>query len=145
MTEAGVLGLFLTAFVSATLVPMSSEVVLAALIAAQGWDVVLLVVVATVGNTLGAVVNWLLGGFCLRWRDSKWFPIGAEKLERGADWFQRYGVWSLLLAWLPIVGDPITFAAGIARVRLPLFLLLVASGKAARYAVVGLVSRDLFS
>jgi len=145
MTEAGVLGLFLTAFVSATLVPMSSEVVLAALIAAQGWDVVLLVAVATVGNTLGAVVNWLLGGFCLRWRDSKWFPISAEKLERGTEWFRRYGVWSLLLAWLPIVGDPITFAAGIARVRLPLFLLLVALGKAARYAVVGLVSRDLFS
>jgi membrane protein YqaA with SNARE-associated domain len=145
MTEAGVLGLFLTAFVSATLVPMSSEVVLAALIAAQGWDVVLLVAVATVGNTLGAVVNWLLGRFCLRWRDSKWFPISAEKLERGTEWFRRYGVWSLLLAWLPIVGDPITFAAGIARVRLPLFLLLVALGKAARYAVVGLVSHDLFS
>lgn len=144
MTAAGVLGLFVSAFVSATLVPMSSEVVLAALIAAQGFDVALLVLVATVGNTLGALVNWLLGRFCLRWRDSKWFPVGADRLDTGMEWFRRYGIWSLLLAWLPIVGDPITFVAGMARVRLPLFLLLVALGKGARYAVVGMVSRDLF-
>jgi membrane protein YqaA with SNARE-associated domain len=144
MSAAGVVGLFVSAFVSATLVPMSSEAVLAALIAAQGLDVALLVAVATVGNTLGALVNWLLGRFCLRWRGSKWFPVRADRLERGIDWFRRYGVWSLLLAWLPIVGDPITFVAGMARVRLPLFLLLVALGKGARYAVVGLVSRNLF-
>ncbi len=145
MTAAGVFGLFVSAFVSATLVPMSSEVVLAALIAAQGVDAVLLVLVATAGNTLGALVNWLLGRFCLRWRDSKWFPVRADRLEKGVEWFRRYGVWSLLLAWLPIVGDPITFVAGMARVRLPLFLLLVALGKGARYAVVGAVSSGFFT
>lgn len=145
MTVAGILGLFLSAFVSATLVPMSSEAVLAALIAAKGWDVLLLVIVATVGNTLGAVVNWLLGRYCLHWRDRRWFPIGEEKLERGADWFRRFGVWSLLLSWLPVIGDPITFVAGMAQVRFPLFLVLVTIGKAARYAVVGMVSGELFS
>jgi membrane protein YqaA with SNARE-associated domain len=145
MTAAGVFGLFVSAFVSATLVPMSSEVVLAALIAARGFDAVLLVLVATAGNTLGALVNWLLGRFCLRWRDSKWFPVRADRLQKGIDWFRRYGIWSLLLAWLPIVGDPITFVAGVARVRLPLFLLLVALGKGARYAIVGSVSSSLFT
>ena len=144
MTAAGLAGLFLSAFVSATLVPMSSEVVLAALIAAQGIDAALLVLVATLGNTLGSLVNWLLGRFCLRWRDRRWFPVRADRLERGIDWFRRYGVWSLLLAWLPVVGDPITFVAGMAKVRLPLFLPLVALGKGARYAAVAMISRDLF-
>ena len=144
MAEAGLLGLFLTAFVSATLVPMSSEAVLAALIAAQGWNVVLLVLVATAGNTLGAVVNWFLGQFCLHWRDSRWFPISADHLERGSIWFRRFGVWSLLFAWLPVIGDPITFVAGVAGVRFPVFLTLVLIGKAARYALVGAISHNFF-
>jgi membrane protein YqaA with SNARE-associated domain len=142
MAETGLLGLFLSAFISATLVPMSSEVVLAALIAAKGWNVVLLVLVATAGNTLGSVVNWALGQFCLHWRDSRWFPISEAKLEQGSDWFRRFGTWSLLFAWLPVIGDPLTFAAGIARVRFPLFLALVLAGKLARYVVVGLVSQS---
>ena len=144
MFEAGLLGLFLTAFISATLVPMSSEAVLAALIAAQGWNVVLLVLVATAGNTLGSVVNWFLGQFCLHWRDSRWFPIGEEQLDRASEWFRRFGVWTLLLAWLPVIGDPLTFIAGVAGVRFPLFLTLVLIGKAARYALVGFISHDFF-
>lgn len=144
MLEAGLLGLFLTAFLSATLIPMSSEAVLAALIAAQGWNVVLLVLVATAGNTLGAVVNWFLGHFCLHWRDRRWFPVGEEHLGAASAWFRRFGVWSLLLAWLPVVGDPLTFAAGVLGVRFPLFLTLVLIGKLARYAVVGLISHDFF-
>ena len=107
MSAAGVVGLFVSAFVSATLVPMSSEAVLAALIAAQGLDVALLVAVATVGNTLGALVNWLLGRFCLRWRDSKWFPVRADRLETGIDWFRRYGVWSLRDALAANPGCPL--------------------------------------
>jgi membrane protein YqaA with SNARE-associated domain len=145
MAEAGLLGLFLSAFVAATLVPMSSEAVLAALIAAHGWNVVLLVLVATAGNTLGSVVNWALGQYCLHWRHSRWFPISEAKLERGADWFRRFGTWSLLFAWLPVIGDPLTFAAGIARVRFPLFLALVLVGKGARYAVIGALSQSLFT
>jgi len=144
MVEAGLLGLFLSAFISATLIPMSSEAVLAALIAAQGWNVVLLVLVATAGNTLGSVVNWALGYFCLHWRHHRWFPISEEKLQKGSEWFRRYGTWSLLFAWLPVIGDPLTFAAGIAQVRFPLFLALVLAGKLARYAVIGAVSQSYF-
>ena len=144
MAEVGLFGLFLSAFVSATLVPMSSEAVLAALIAAHGWDVVLLVLVATAGNTLGAMVNWALGRFCLHWRASRWFPISEANLEKGSAWFRRFGTWSLLFAWLPVVGDPLTFAAGIARVPFPLFLTLVLAGKLARYAVVGALSTTFF-
>ena len=144
MAEAGLLGLFLTAFLSATLIPMSSEAVLAALIAAHGWNVVLLVLVATAGNTLGAVVNWFLGHFCLHWRGWRWFPVSEEHLDLASAWFRRFGVWSLLFAWLPVIGDPLTFAAGVLGVRFPLFLTLVLIGKLARYVVVGFISHDFF-
>ena len=116
----------------------------AAFLATMGWNVVLLVLVATAGNTLGSVVNWVLGQFCLHWRDSRWFPIGEEQLDRASDWFRRFGVWTLLLSWLPVIGDPLTFVAGVAGVRFPLFLTLVLIGKAARYALVGMISHDFF-
>jgi len=144
MIGAGYTGLFLTAFLAATLVPLSSEAVLASLISAKGFDLALLIGIATAGNTLGAVVNWLLGRFCLRWRDRRWFPVGPEALDRASRWVGRYGVWTLLLSWLPVVGDPLTFAAGVLGVRFPLFLILVAVGKGARYAVVGAVSASYF-
>ena len=140
MTGVGYAGLFLTAFLAATLVPLSSEAVLAALIAAKGFDVLALIAVATLGNTLGAVVNWLLGRYCLRWRDRRWFPVKADRLVTASRWFRRYGVWSLLLAWLPLVGDPLTFVAGVLGVRLPLFLVLVAIGKGGRYVAVAALS-----
>lgn len=136
MAGAGYGGLFLSAFLAATLVPLSSEAVLAVLSGAQGLDLVTLVLVATAGNTLGAAVNWALGRYCLHWRDRRWFPIGRARLDAATGWFRRYGAWSLLLAWLPVVGDPLTFAAGLLGVRFPLFLGLVAVGKGARYAAV---------
>ncbi|NNC55404.1 MAG: DedA family protein [Pseudomonadales bacterium] len=95
--------------------------------------------VASTGNTLGAVVNWVLGRYAARYRDRDWFPFQANSLARGEQWFQKYGVWSLLLAWMPIGGDALTAVAGFLRVRFLLFLLLVAIGKSARYAVVILV------
>jgi len=144
MIGAGYTGLFLTSFLAATLVPLSSEAVLAVLISAQGFDLALLIGIATVGNTLGAVVNWLLGRYCLRWRDRRWFPVGPDALDRASRWVERYGVWTLLLSWLPLVGDPLTFAAGVLGVRFPIFLILVAVGKGARYALVGAVSASFF-
>ena len=133
---SGYSGLFLTAFLSATLVPLSSEAVLAALSAADGSDVALLFAIATLGNTLGATVNWALGRFCLRWQDHRWFPFSATQLEHAGARFRRYGVWSLLFAWLPVVGDPLTFAAGVLQVRFLPFLILVGLGKGLRYAAV---------
>jgi membrane protein YqaA with SNARE-associated domain len=140
MEAAGYVSLFVSAFLAATVLPLSSEAVLSALVVGDGFDIWLLIALASIGNTLGAVVNWLLGRYCLRWRDRKWFPVSAAALERASRWFSRYGVFSLLFAWLPVVGDPLTFVAGILRVRFALFLVLVALGKTARYiAVAGLV------
>jgi len=132
----GYIGLFLSAFLAATILPFSSEAVLAGLSVAGGFDAVMLWGVATVGNTLGALVNWMLGRWCLHWQDRKWFPFKSDDLDKADKWFAKWGVWSLLLSWVPIIGDPITFAAGFLRVHLGIFLLLVTIAKGARYLVV---------
>jgi membrane protein YqaA with SNARE-associated domain len=137
----GALELFLTAFLAATLVPVSSEAVLAWMASADGADAVWLIFVATAGNTLGAIVNWVLGRWCLHWRDRRWFPIQPEPLARATAWMERGGRLLLLLAWVPVVGDPLTFAAGVLRVRFVPFTVLVAIGKGARYVVVFVVTR----
>ena len=96
------------------------------------------------GNTLGSIINWILGRYCLYWRDRRWFPIKPAALDRATDRFNRYGLWSMMFAWLPIVGDPLTFAAGILGVRFPIFVALVAIGKAVRYIVVASLAERLF-
>ena len=110
---------------------------LAGLYAAKGGaDAGALLATASVGNTLGSFVNFLLGRFCLHWREARWFPVKAAGLDRAGAWFRRFGVWSLLFAWLPLLGDPLTLAAGMLRVNVWLFLALVGAGKVARYGVV---------
>jgi len=129
------IGLFLTAFLAATVVPFYSEVVFAGLLL-RGHDPLALWIAATAGNTLGSVVNWALAHYLLRFQDRRWFPISPAGLERAQRWFERYGKWSLLLAWAPAGGDALTFVAGLMRTRLSLFVLLVGAGKGARYAVL---------
>lgn len=127
--------LFISAFLAATVLPFYSEVVLFAMIRA-GEPAGLLLAVAAVGNTLGSVVNWVLGRYILRFQHKKWFYFKPAQIEKMQVWFQRYGVWSLLLAWMPIGGDPLTLVAGIMRVNLWLFILLVGIGKTLRYVAV---------
>jgi membrane protein YqaA with SNARE-associated domain len=127
--------LFGAAFLAATILPFSSEVILFALLR-DGGDPAVLVAVATLGNTLGAVVNWLLGRYLLHFQDRRWFYFSRDQIDRAQRWFQRYGFWSLLLAWMPVGGDALTLIAGIMKVRLWLFLLLVGTGKALRYVSV---------
>lgn len=127
--------LFGSAFLAATILPFYSELILFTMLH-EGGDPYVLVLVATLGNTLGAVVNWLLGLFLLRFRERRWFYFNQAQIEKAQAWFQRYGFWSLLFAWLPIVGDALTLIAGVMRVRLWLFLLLVATGKALRYILI---------
>jgi membrane protein YqaA with SNARE-associated domain len=127
--------LFSSAFLAATILPFYSEVVLFALLN-QGGDAAALVAVATVGNTLGAVVNWYLGRYLLHFQDRRWFYFSKKQIERAQAWFQRYGFWCLLLAWMPVGGDALTLIAGIMRVRLWLFILLVGLGKGLRYVSV---------
>lgn len=135
------LTMFSSAFLAATVVPFASEITLVAALAAGG-AVHWLLAVATLGNTLGALVNWALGRLMERFRDRRWFPVDAKQLERAQAWFRRYGVWSLLLAWAPLIGEPLTVIAGAMRVHVVPFLVLVAAGKAVRYAVLVFVLDD---
>ncbi len=127
--------LFGSAFLAATILPFYSEVILFALLR-EGGDPFVLVMVATLGNTLGAVVNWVLGLYLLHFQDRKWFYFKREQIEKAQRWYNRYGFWSLLMAWLPVGGDALTLIAGIMRVRLWLFLVLVGAGKGLRYISV---------
>jgi membrane protein YqaA with SNARE-associated domain len=128
--------LFANAFLAATVLPLPAEALLVGLLAGKAGAPVWLFTVATVGNTLGSLVNWGIGHGVARYRDRSWFPIGESRYETACDRFARYGQWSLLLAWVPIVGDPLTVVAGAMRVPLTTFLLFVATGKAVRYAMV---------
>ena len=129
-------GVFLSAFLAATILPFSSEIVLSAVYGAGNADAVILWLVASTGNVLGALVNWALGRYLLHWQNRKWFPFKVSQLQRAEAWFQRYGVWTLLMACLPLVGDPLTFVAGLLRINVWLFLILVTIGKAGRYTAV---------
>lgn len=133
-------GLFLTCFLAATLLPVQSEMILAGMHIQTHYSAGLLVAVATAGNVLGAMVNWWLGRYLIHFHDRPWFPIKKHLLDKASSFYQRYGVWTLLLAWAPFIGDPLTLVAGIFRTNFLLFTLLVTIGKAGRYAsIVALV------
>ena len=127
------LSLFFLSFLAATLVPTSSELTLAALLSTNNFNSLGLLATASFGNILGSVVNWLLGFYLFKYINKKWFPFNEKQVASASKWFNKFGVWSLLFAWLPIIGDPLTFIAGILRIRFLLFLVLVAVGKIARY------------
>ena len=129
------LSLFISALIAATLFPLSSEALLATLLY-QELSPFLLWLAATSGNTIGSCINWYLGRACLHWQDKKWFPVNADQLAKAQQQFEHYGVYSLLFSWLPIIGDPLKFIAGIMRVPFWTFIVLVALGKGLRYAVV---------
>jgi membrane protein YqaA with SNARE-associated domain len=114
--------------------------VLVALLLLGDQPVWVLVVVASLGNTLGSCVNWVLGRGVERFRDRRWFPVPPDKLARAEGWYRRWGKWSLLLSWAPIIGDPLTVIAGVLREPFWTFVLLVAIAKTARYVVLALAT-----
>lgn len=130
------LGLFSSALIAATLLPMQSEAVLVGLLLAQNQPVVALILVATLGNVLGSLINWYLGRFLLHYQDRRWFPSSEQKLGRAENWYRRYGRWSLLGSWLPLVGDPLTVVAGVMREPLWSFLAFVTIAKGTRYVLL---------
>ncbi|HKS12372.1 MAG TPA: YqaA family protein [Pseudomonas sp.] len=132
--------LFLSAFGAATLLPLQSEAVLVGLLLRQPEAVAMLLLVATAGNVLGSVVNWLLGRALEHFRDRRWFPFSAAQLQRAQTRYQRWGQWSLLLSWMPVIGDPLTLIAGIMREPFWRFIVLVTVAKAGRYLVVALLT-----
>lgn len=129
-------GLFAVAFLAATVLPMQSEAVLVGLLLTGDYPVVALLIVASCGNVLGAVCNWWLGRFIESYRHRSWFPVRAQRLEQARQWYCRYGRWSLLLSWMPVIGDPLTVAAGVMREPLPMFLLIAGGAKIARYLIL---------
>ncbi|MBY3088419.1 DedA family protein [Rhizobium laguerreae] len=143
MRVGGYVGLFVAALAAATVFPAQSEAVLVGLILSGDYSVLALTVVASVGNVLGAVVNWFLGRGLERLKDKRWFPIRPDKLVHAQRWYQRYGKWSLLASWVPLVGDAITVVAGVMKEPLPVFILLVSIAKTARYGILAAVTTGL--
>jgi len=133
--EYGLHGLFGLSFVAASFFPAASEAGLAALILAGG-EPMLCVAVATAGNTLGAVTTWALG----RWGSEAFLArllrLSAQDRDRAKRIFGRYGPWSLFLAWVPVIGDPLCAIAGLLGLPLTAFLPPVLLGKLARYAAL---------
>ncbi|WP_321325474.1 YqaA family protein [Thiomicrorhabdus sp.] len=133
--EFGYLGLFMVAFLAATILPIGSEVVLVGLLL-NGFNPVLVVTVATIGNVMGSVVNYVIGYFGSVFVIERVLKIKPQNFERSRERFEKWGKFSLLLAWVPIIGDPLTVIAGVLRINLWLFILLVTIGKLGRYIVV---------
>ncbi len=126
------IGLFFSALIAATLFPMGSEVVLLALLDQGQHPVWLLWGIATCGNTLGSCINYAIGYWTSEHVTHKYEH--SRSWQQGQRLYQRYGIWSLLFAWLPIIGDPLTLIAGLARTNFKLFIALVIIGKGGRYA-----------
>ena len=130
------LSLFVISFLAATILPFSSELTLAGLIVTSNYDNLLLLIVASFGNVLGSVVNWALGFYSRNLSSKKWFPFKETQIEKSSKWFRKFGKWSLLFAWVPVLGDPLTLIAGLLRVKFLDFIILVAIGKVSRYLII---------
>ncbi|WP_019409358.1 YqaA family protein [Pseudomonas psychrophila] len=137
------LGLFFAAFGAASILPMQSEAVLVAMLLSGSYVTATLLCVATLGNVLGSVLNWVLGRSIERFRHHRWFPVSEHKLDKAQRFYLRYGRWSLLLSWVPIIGDPLTVIAGVMREPLWRFVLIVTLAKGTRYLVLTAVTVGL--
>ena len=133
--ELGYLGLFIAAFLAATILPLSSEIVLSSLLLG-GLSPVALITVATIGNVLGSLTNYALGYWASQDLIKRWLKMTDDDFTRARHRFAKYGLLSLCFAWMPVIGDPLTVIAGVLRIRLAWFVLLVLGGKLARYVVI---------
>jgi len=133
--------LFTVAFLSATLLPLGSEALLLYDIS-QDHTVLLLWIVATVGNTLGAMLNYWLGLKGEAYLERKGH-LSDEKMKKARNMFDKYGEWTLLLSWAPVIGDPLTFIAGVLRYDFKMFGIIVFAAKGLRYAVIILLANSL--
>ena len=139
LTEYGLLSLFLLSFCASTLLPLGSEWLLVALLL-DGAAPVSVVLVATLGNSLGALTSYLIGRFGVDWLNEKLLRIDRDKQARAEHWFNRYGSWALLMSWLPVVGDPLCLVSGLLKTPLLRFGLLVTTGKGLRYIAVAFLT-----
>ena len=133
-TLTSIWGLFLSAFISSTVAPGGSEAVLAYMVSQGHFQVQNLVIVAAIGNTLGAMTTWGLGMLAARK-----FPLASllsEKKQKALNLVKKRGVWVLFFSWLPIIGDALCFAGGWLKLPLLPACLVILSGKFSRYAVI---------
>ena len=121
---------------AATILPLSSEIVLTTMLLTNLFEKNILLIVASFGNILGSIFNWYLGKKITIFQDRKWFPVSPEQLNKSQKYFQKYGLWSLLLAWVPVIGDPLTLLAGVLKVRFSIFFILVSISKISRYIFI---------
>ena len=128
--------LLLISFLAATILPLSSELALGSLLRTKEYNSFILIGTASLGNILGSVFNWLLGFYLFKYINKKWFPFKVNQINAASKRFRKLGVYSLLFAWIPIIGDPLTFIAGILKVNFLLFIVLVTIGKISRYFFV---------
>ena len=136
--------LFSSSFISSTLLPGHSELILTAFIYSNKFPVLTLVLVASLGNILGSVLNWYLGFYFVKFKEKKWFPINHSQLENASLWFTTYGKWTLFLSWVPFIGDPLTVVAGILRIPIITFLIIVSISKILRYVFISLIALNIF-
>jgi len=128
--------LLIISFLAATILPFSSEVVLTTMYLSNSFETYLLLIFASTGNIFGSMTNWYLGKKITIFQERIWFPVSPDQLNRSQIYFQKYGLWSLLLAWVPIIGDPLTLLAGALNVRFGIFFLLVSISKISRYVFI---------
>jgi membrane protein YqaA with SNARE-associated domain len=110
--------------------------VLVGLLVSGHYSLWLLLGIATLGNVLGSVVNWWLGRWAEHFKGRRWFPVSDKQLDKARGHYARWGHWTLLLSWVPIIGDPLTLVAGVMREPLWRFLVLVSLAKSVRYGVL---------
>jgi len=135
----GYLSLFIISFLAATILPLSSELMLASILSIENYNRTLLIVFSSLGNILGSVFNWVLGFYFIKLQNKKWFPFNEKQISKSSLWFEKFGKWSLLFAWVPIIGDPLTFVAGTMKTKFFIFLILVGIGKISRYLFISLL------
>lgn len=138
------ISLFFVAFFSATILPGVSEAYMLGLYYTGNFSAEILVIVGAFGNVCGSLTNWLLGKYLLHFKDRKWFPANEKQLQKATNYYHKWGLWSLLFTWLPVVGDAISLAAGIFKANIWLFVILVTIGKSARYIFVMLAAQAVF-
>ncbi len=132
--------MFASAFLAATVFPAQSELVLIGFLTAGEHSVAGMLLVASIGNVLGSVVNYYLGIGLQSFRARRWFPASEAQLAQAQAFYRRWGRWSLLLAWTPVIGDPLTVIAGVMREPLWSFLVLVTLSKVSRYLALAAIT-----
>ena len=131
--------LFISSFLSSTILPGHSEITLSTFILLKKYSQFLLIFFASLGNILGSIINWYLGFYLTKFINKSWFPFTKEQLDTVSLWYLKYGKWSLFFSWVPFIGDPLTIVAGIFRVPLIIFIIIVSISKILRYIFVGYV------